>query len=143
MEDKLMEEQESKYTVLVNKKRVAVGREVYKAYYRQKEREAYLDKLASKHNISFEECEEKGIQVDYLLSRTEESIEDGVIKKEMLEKLALCLETLSEQERLLIYALFFQGKSERQLSAETGTPQRTINDRKRRILLKLKKLLEK
>jgi len=138
-----MEEQESKYTLLVNKKRVAVGREVYKAYYRQKEREAYLDKLAGKHNISFEECEEKGIQVDYLLSCAEESIEDGVIKKEMLKKLALCLETLSEQERLLIYALFFQGKSERQLSAETGTPQRTINDRKRRILLKLKKLLEK
>jgi len=138
-----MEEQESKYTLLINKKRVAVGREVYKAYYRQKEREAYLDKLASKHNISFEECEEKGIQVDYLLSRAEESIEDGVIKKEMIKKLALCLETLSEQERLLIYALFFQGKSERQLSAETGTPQRTINDRKRRILLKLKKLLEK
>jgi len=143
MEDKLMEEQESKYTVLVNKKRVAVGKEVYKAYYQQKEREAYLDKLAGKHNISFEECEEKGIQVDYLLSCAEESIEDGVIKKEMLKKLALCLETLSEQERLLIYALFFQGKSERRLSAETGTPQRTINDRKRRILLKLKKLLEK
>lgn len=76
-----MEEQESKYTLLVNKKRVAVGKEVYKAYYRQKEREAYLDKLAGKHNISFEECEEKGIQVDYLLSRTEESIEDGVIKR--------------------------------------------------------------
>lgn len=138
-----MEEQESKYTVLVNKKRVAVGKEVYKAYYQQKEREAYLDKLAGKHNISFEECEGKGIQVDYLLSCAEESIEDGVIKKEMLKKLALCLETLSEQERLLIYALFFQGKSERRLSAETGTPQRTINDRKRRILLKLKKLLEK
>lgn len=138
-----MEEQESKYTLLVNKKRVAVGKEVYKAYYQQKEREAYLDKLAGKHNISFEECKEKGIQVDYLLSCAEESIEDGVIKKEMLKKLALCLETLSEQERLLIYALFFQGKSERRLSAETGTPQRTINDRKRRILLKLKKLLEK
>lgn len=133
-----MEEQESKYTVLVNKKRVAVGKEVYKAYYQQKEREAYLDKLAGKHNISYEECEGKGIQVDYLLSCAEESIEDGVIKKEMLKKLALCLETLSEQERLLIYALFFQGKSERRLSAETGTPQRTINDRKRRILLKLK-----
>ncbi|NLI13799.1 MAG: sigma-70 family RNA polymerase sigma factor [Peptococcaceae bacterium] len=138
-----MEEHESRYTLLFDKMRVAVGREVYKAYYRQKEREVYLDKLASKHNISFEECEEKGIQVDYLISNTEESIEDGVIKKEMLKKLALCLEKLSEQERLLIYALFFQGKSERQLSAETGTPQRTINDRKRRILLKLKKLLEK
>lgn len=138
-----MEEQESKYTLLVNKKRIAVGKEVYKAYYQQKEREAYLDKLANKHNISFEECAEKGIQVDYMLSRTGESMEDAIIKREMLEKMMLCIEMLSEQDRLLIYNLFFKGKSERQLSAETGIPQRTINDRKRKILLELKKLIEK
>lgn len=138
-----MEEQESKYTLQVNKKRIAVGKEVYRAYYQQKEREAYLDKLSQKHDISFEECQEKGIQVDYLLSRSEQSIEDDIIKREMLEKMMLCIKMLSEQERLLIYNLFFKGKSERQLSAETGIPLMTINDRKRRILKKLKKLLEK
>jgi len=138
-----MEEQESKYTLLVNKKRITVGKEVYTAYYQQKEREAYLDKLSQKHDISFEECEEKGIQVDYLLSRSEQSIEDDIIKREMLGKMMLCIKMLSEQERLLIYNLFFKGKSERQLSTETGIPLMTINDRKRRILKKLKKLLEK
>ena len=138
-----MEEQESKYTLLVNKKRITVGKEVYTAYYQQKEREAYLDKLSQKHDISFEECEEKGIQVDYLLSRSEQSIEDDIIKRKMLEKMMLCIKMLSEQERLLIYNLFFKGKSERQLSTETGIPLMTINDRKRRILKKLKKLLEK
>ena len=138
-----MEEQESKYALLVNKKQIAVSKEVYKAYYQQKEREAYLDKLANKHNISFEECEEKGIQVDYLLSHTQESIEDKLIKTEMLVKLTEAVERLSRQERLLIYNLFFKGKSEHKLSAETGIPQRTINDRKRKILLKLKKLIEK
>lgn len=138
-----MEEQESRYTLLVNKKRITVGKEVYRAYYQQKEREAYLDKLSQKHDISFEECQEKGIQVDYLLSRSEQSIEDDIIKREMLEKMMLCIKMLSEQERLLIYNLFFKGKSERQLSAETGIPLMTINDRKRRILKKLKKLLEK
>ena len=138
-----MEEQESKYTLLVNKKRITVGKEVYTAYYQQKERETYLDKLSQKHNISFEECEEKGIQVDYLLSCSEQSIEDDIIKREMLEKMMLCIEMLSEQERMLIYSLFFKGKSERQLSVETGIPLMTINDRKRRILKKLKKLLEK
>ena len=138
-----MEEQKSKYTLLVNKNRISVDKEVYKAYYQQKEREAYLDKLANKHNISFEECEEKGIQVDYLLSHTQESIEDKLIKTEMLVKLTEAVERLSRQERLLIYNLFFKGKSEHKLSAETGIPQRTINDRKRQILLKLKKLIEK
>jgi len=44
---------------------------------------------------------------------------------------------------MLIHTLFFQGKSERQLSSESGIPLMTLNDRKRRILQKLKKFLEK
>ena len=135
--------EENKYTLLVNKKRISVTEEVYRAYYQLKEREAYLDKLSQKHDISFEECEEKGIQVDYLLSHSEQSIEDEIIKAEMLAKLMSSMERLSGQERLLIYNLFFKGKSERRLSVETGIPLMTINDRKRRILIKLKKLLEK
>lgn len=46
----------------------------------------------------------------------------------------------TEQE--LIQALFFRGLSERKWSEECGIPQKTINDRKQRILAKLKKMLE-
>lgn len=138
-----MEEQERRYALVVKKRQIEVTEEVYKTYYKLTERERYLDKLAGKKHISLEACHQNGLQVDYVLSHIGESIEDSLVKREMLEKLSLCLETLSEQERLLIYALFFQGKSERQLAAETEIPQRTINDRKRKILLKLKKLMEK
>jgi DNA-directed RNA polymerase specialized sigma24 family protein len=142
MEDKPMEEQERRYALVIKKQRVEVTKEVYRTYYKLTERERYLNRLAEKRHISLEACHQNGLQVDYLLSHPGESIEDGVIKKEKLEKMALCLETLSEHERLLIYELFFQEKSERQLSAETAIPQRTINDRKRKILLKLKRLME-
>lgn len=132
----------NKYTLVVNKKRISVTEEVYRAYYQQKERETYLDKLSQKHDISFEECEEKGIQVDYLLSHSQESIEDKLIKAEMLAKLTEAIEKLSEQERLLIYELFFRGKSERQLARQLGVYQYAVHKRKLRILEKLKKLLE-
>lgn len=135
--------EENKYTLVVNKKRISVTKEVYKAYYQQKEREVYLDKLAVQNNLSFEECEEKGIRIDYILSQIQESTEDKLIRAEMLSKLVVAVEMLTEQEWRLIYSLFFKGKSERKLSAETGIPLMTINDRKRRILKKLKKLLEK
>ena len=130
------------YTLLINKKRIPVTEEVYKAYYQNKERESYLDKLSERNNLSYEECEEKGIQIDYLLSQTQESAEEKLIKAEMLSRLTVAMEMLTEQERLLIFSLFFKGKSERKLSVETGTPLMTINDRKRRILKKLEKLLE-
>ena len=138
-----MEEQERKYTLVVQKKRIDVSREVYKAYYQCRDREKYLEKLAETNNISFEECEGKGISVDLKLLRTAESVDEYIIKREMLNKMILCIEMLCEQERILIYELFFKGKSERRLSAETGTPLMTINDRKKRVLKKLKKLLEK
>lgn len=128
----------NKYTLVVNK----ITEEVYRAYYQQKEHETYLDKLSQKHDISFEECEEKGIQVDYLLSYTQESIEDKLIKAEMLAKLTEAIEKLSKQERLLIYELFFKGKSERQLARQLGVYQYAVHKRKLRILEKLKKLLE-
>ena len=138
-----MKEQERKYAIVVKKERIEVTEEIYKNYYKLVERERYLDKLAERKHISIDACQEKGIQVEYIISQTEESIEDSIIRQEMLDELALCVKLLPEQELLLIRALFFQGKSERQLSSETGVPLMTLNDRKRRILKKLKKLLEK
>ena len=132
----------NKYTLLVNKKRISVTEEVYKAYYQQKEREAYLDKLSRKHHISIEECEEKGIQLNYIFSQEQESAVDKLIKEEMLTKLAEALYSLSEQERWLIYSLFFKGKSERELCATLEIAKTTLHDRKIKVLQKLKKLLE-
>ncbi|NJD01342.1 MAG: sigma-70 family RNA polymerase sigma factor [Ruminiclostridium sp.] len=140
--------EENKYTLLVNKKRIPVTEEVYRAYYQLKEREDYLDKLSQKYNMSFEECEEKGIQVDYLLA-SEQSIEDNLIeaedkliKAEMLAKLTEVMGKLSGQELSMINELFFKGKSERQLARQLGVYQYAVHKRKVRILEKLKKLLE-
>ncbi len=138
-----MEDQESIYVLIVKKKRIVVSKEVYRAYYKHKEREKYLDGLAKAKNISLEACIQKGIQVEYVIACSQESIEDKLIKAEMIEKMLECLNFLDKNERMLINELFFNGKSERQLSLETGIPQRTINDRKRKILLKLKKFLKK
>ncbi|MDA8229336.1 MAG: sigma factor-like helix-turn-helix DNA-binding protein [Desulfitobacterium hafniense] len=135
-------QEDKTYTLLINKKRIPVTEEVYKAYYQLKERESYLDKLSERNNLSYEECEEKGIQIDYLLSQTLESAEDKLIKAEMLSRLSAAMEKLTEQERLLIYMLFFKGKSERELCAMLGIAKTTLHDRKAKILGKLKKILQ-
>lgn len=71
-----------------------------------------------------------------------ESVEDQVVDAIMAAKLHTCLKLLLPEERNLIMAIFFEGKSERKLSQEISVPQKTINDRKRKILRKLKKLME-
>ena len=71
----------------------------------------------------------------------DETVEETVIHKLMIEKLRFVLDKLSPDEYALIYALYYKGISERQWSSETGIPQKTIKYRRRRILNKLKKFL--
>jgi RNA polymerase sigma factor (sigma-70 family) len=138
-----MDNHDTEYTLLVGKKRFPVTQEVYKAYYRCRDREKYLDKLAEENNISLEGCAEKGISVEYIIATTEDSMEDAIILNEMIARMLRCVKMLDGPDRKLIVELYLHGKSERQISRETGVPQRTINDRKRKILSKLKKLMEK
>lgn len=48
---------------------------------------------------------------------------------------------LSHLERELIDAVVFRGQSEREYGARTGIPQKTVNNRKRAILKKIKNYL--
>lgn len=138
-----MDNHDKNYTLFVMGKRISVTKEIYKAYYQCRDREKYLDKLAEKNNISIEGCNEKGISVEYIISTAVESMEDEIIMHDMITRLLRCLLQLNESERQLIISLFYCGKSEHQLAAETGIPRMTVHDRKIKILGKLKKLMEK
>ena len=64
-------------------------------------------------------------------------------KRILLDKLKKALANLSDSERQLIDVLFTHGLSEREWSAQSGIPQKTINDRKNRLLNRLRKIFEK
>ena len=70
------------------------------------------------------------------------SIEEDLIEKIEREELHSAIAKLSAKEKELIQALFFDGYTERQWSTLTGIPQKTINDRKHKILEKIKKFLK-
>lgn len=135
--------EQKKYTLVVNKKRIPVTKEVYKAYYQYREHEIYEGELYSNNTISLEEAEEKGISLEYIIASRQNSMEDDITQRDMLERLRQCLLLLNEAERQLIIALFYLEKSEHQLAVETGIPRMTIHNRKKRILSQLKKILEK
>lgn len=70
------------------------------------------------------------------------NVEETVIAKCMIEKLCECLPLLSEDELELVTALYFQGKTQSQIQRETGVLQQTNSYRERKILQKLRKILE-
>ncbi len=92
---------------------------------------------------SREDSYDRLLEEDRQFASEDESVEDSAVKTVMIEKMLECLTMLTLTEQELVTALFFEGKSERQLAKQTGVPQKTINDRKAKILVKLIKLMEK
>jgi len=92
---------------------------------------------------SREDSYERLLEENRQFTAEEESVEDIAVKTVMIEKMLSSLKMLSSEDQDLIAELFFEGKSEHQVSTEIGIPRMTIHNRKNRILARLKKLIEK
>ncbi len=118
----------------------------YIEFYRDKERWRYLKKLDTDNSLlsleAVESDDDNGNGFEFIADEAV-NVAETVVHRIMLDKLRSAISLLSEDEQSLVNAIFFRGLSEREWSKASGIPQKTINDRKRKILSKLKKLLEK
>lgn len=133
------------YRIRISGKLVEVTKEVYLCYYRMQRRALFLEEKDGKHGVvyySAMDTEETNGE-EAIPDLTSPYVEDVVTDKLMVEQLYRCISRLTESEKMLIEALYFQGKSEREWSAETGIPQKTINNRRLRLVGKLRKMMEK
>lgn len=92
------------------------------------EREVSLDKLMAE---------------DWDYPSSAPSPESAVLDQLEIAALHQSLSSLETEERAIIEALFFEGLTERAYSEQSGIPQKTVNDRKNKILKKLNQLLKK
>ena len=72
----------------------------------------------------------------------EESVENIVLHKLEVDKLHTALLQLTKEERALIYALFYEEKTEREYAEQLGLYRNAVHVRKIKVLKKLKKLLK-
>ncbi|HBS91126.1 MAG TPA: sigma-70 family RNA polymerase sigma factor [Erysipelotrichaceae bacterium] len=131
-----------KYTIVVKRQRVEVSEAVYRAYHKEREAERYQNKLIHQNELSLERFREDGVNIDYLIVRVQPDIVDRLIHQEQLEALWIALQSLSEDERSLIDELFFNDKKEAELASELLVTQQAISKRKKKILDKLKKMID-
>ena len=124
--------------VWLHGKEIYVSDEVYNEYYRSIWREEKYDAVWDDRQYSLDELFDKGFEA----VSDEKLVDEIVSDKILLDELFSALAELTNDERSLIHALFFEEKSERILSTETGIPQKTINNRKRAILKKLRKFFK-
>lgn len=131
-----------KYYVKVAGYLYEVSKEIHDTYKREERRHRYLkDTQKEVVTLSYDALNDEVVSESVLVDRYV-NVEEAAINNVMLEKLNKALSTLSDDELFLIEHLIFQELSERELSKRTGIPQKTINNRKHKVLKKLKKLLE-
>lgn len=92
--------------------------------------------------VSFQQLfsEKEELTYEDIIASPFANVEDIVIRKIDRETLRLALCTLSAYELMIVDALFLSDSpiSERELSRRLGVPQKTLNNRKKRILNKLR-----
>lgn len=120
-----------------------VSESFYTDFYRDKRRQKYLDECAvqcgtiSYDMLSTDDFNGEDILIDHNVDVAEE-----VAERMMMEKLKQSIDLLSDADRELIKALYFEGISEREYAQRMGVYHNAIHKRKIRILENLKKILE-
>lgn len=143
----------SKHIIYINGTAIEVSEEIYTYIKRSDWNNKYAEIKRKLEKIAID-CETQTVKItpskedslDRLMALgfdfADQSADfrESVTEKIMLEK---ALEKLSDEERYLITQLFYFGRTARDLATELQVSRHTINNRKRKILLRLRKLIEK
>lgn len=73
----------------------------------------------------------------------DDGVEDQILQKLEFERLHKAILTLSKEEQWLIHELYFENQTEREVAKQMVVYHNAVHKQKKRILEKLKKILEK
>ena len=136
--------EEKEYSVRVRGTPVTVTQEVYQTCHQTKRYAKTLYEKDARHNlVSYDGMDtENTLGIETISDLAAPSVEDIVIDKMSREKLRLCLSQLTKSEWSLIYALFYEQKTERECAEILDISQNAVNKRRQKILVKLRHLIE-
>lgn len=132
-----------KFFIPIEGKLIEVEENVYIAYYKMGRRERYLVERDQKNGLlSYDALDQDGIIGQEMMNAPEaDSLEELVLAKELKSKLHRCIEILPKSERELIQAIYFDGMSDTEYSKRIKKSQQAVSYRRKKILLKLKRLM--
>lgn len=110
--------EKKEYRIRVNGILVEVTQEVYQSYYRMKRRESFLIEKDMNHGVELYSNldTDETLGEEMLPDLHSPDVEEHAITNVLSEKLRRCISQLPEAERQLIYAIYYEGLSERSAS---------------------------
>ena len=121
-----------------------VTAETYKAYYKDKRRQKYIDERSLLDgDVSYDALDTDKTLGAEVFADTKTNVEATVINKMTVAELRKAFLLLSPDERELITAIYIQNLTEREYAKQKGVYHNAVHKRKLRILEKLKKILDR
>ena len=141
-------EERANYYLYIDGQAVPVSEQVYRAYRHYERKEEYFSydlktEKFQKETATFlpsrEDSYERLLEKDRQFAASGVSVEEQAVSSVWLEELLQCL---SADERVILHKLYFEDKSERNVSIELGISKTALHHRKVKLLQKLKNFLE-
>ena len=141
-------EDRANYYLYIDGQAVPVSEQVYRAYRHYERKEEYFSydlktEKFQKETATFlpskEDSYERLLEKDRQFAASGVSVEEQAVSSVWL---AALLQRLSEDEKEILYKIYFEEKSERIVSAEMGISKTALHQRKVKLLQKLKNYLE-
>ena len=121
-----------------------VSKEDYEEYYRQRNRQIYIDRRASRNgDVSYNALTTDEFNGEDILIAEQPDVCDTVVESIMTDKLKEAILKLTDEEQLLIYRHYYADIPGTELAEIYGVSQQAISKRITKIRVKLKNLLEK
>ena len=121
-----------------------VSKEDYEEYYRQRNRQIYIDRRASRNgDVSYNALTTDEFNGEDILIAEQPDVCDTVVESIMTDKLKEAILKLTDEEQLLIYRHYYADIPGTELAEIYGVSQQAISKRIAKIRVKLKNLLEK
>ena len=120
-----------------------VSKEDYEEYYRQRNRQIYIDRRASRNgDVSYNALTTDEFNGEDILIAEQPDVCDTVVESIMTDKLRKAILKLTDEEQLLVYRHYYADIPGTELAEIYGVSQQAISKKIAKIRAKLKNLLE-
>lgn len=135
--------EEKNYYIKIPGALVEVTEEVYLAYYRMHRRCSALQEKDTYNGVTSYDALDTAdmLGVNNIPDSSSPSVEDMAMDNLLQAKLHRCLALLDKSDQLLIQALYYEEKTEREYAKTLGISQKAVNKRRHKALTKLRCLM--
>lgn len=131
-----------KYYIFVGNEKIEVDQKIYQNYWQITNRENYLERLDRKSKLLFFSDLSSEYPCEESLADETVNVEKIVETKMMLQAVREAISELNDEEREIIFRLFYEEESLRSIAKDKEISAPALLKRRNKIFEKLKKLLK-